>query len=1673
MSGARWAAGILVCVVVSGAAPDCRAQLEGEPRERKEGLRDPGDPHLHGEVLAPAGPDPSDSLGARFDRASGDPLTSVVCDNIDPANCQERVIINATPHGRILVGEVNAVRQKRFDNFRPSADGYLQQVCIRVEYFNDAQCSLLWDDDMDPMTPVVPQNPNPHDANLYGLLQITLFDDFLGMPSALIAGPFRGDFGVPGAMDVGTGILIAANLNVVQAYTGDSIGFNTPTFYEYGMSATFDPGDEPFVMGGQCYWIEFDYEDNGSTCVAQMSASFSGGPIPTAIGSGGPTDGLTGQGQDVGDRFSITFDRGAQPSIDPATDLRSFDLHMCIRINSAQDGSGVTVALAPVYSEDPMSPACTARSVPSNDSPDSPTVLGPGHIVPFDNTWATFDEQFDSGSCRQNLAEAFESSAGGLWYSFVASEPDVVNPGSGSARIATCLTDQTAGESHSDSIIVVYAFADPQNIPATITSADLVEIGCNDSACGAGLSSIDMTNLILGDTYLVRVHGRDYSDVGTGIISIDLPAPFAENDTCEMATPIAAQDFTAPGGILIEGSTIEANKNVGEPVGCESMPRINSKQDEDGIDSNTVWYSLVGQGHFVRIETGTPHMGDDYDTALAVFCSQDDTCSNLACIGGNDDIDSASSNFKSRLEFCAVLGRTYYICVFGFGGDRGDFALTVEEVLDGSMLPIDCCANGNACEFTSEFEIPVTSINELVNPNANFEACDDGTGVLPPNQMEPDIAGTNNFCNGPANAMGNYQGTAGRIELGEVVDGTLFSFNGGRDIDNYLFEGLDPDGGRTIVDFSFQGEATVFCRTEALFSDWFGCPGLATGLHFGGLEFEGERIDWRNVFSGEFSRDNDGNTGPGFWDTMNFEFRQNINGQGVPCGQRDRYWFRINEALDVDQCPPLPDPPGNPTMDNPMDPQQGDVVFGDWDHEDFQPTMGDPRWTQFGTRGVTLDDRCGTTCTDNFPGCGALCMDNDVYAGEDCTAWGGPITGGTNRSLDGCSNPAPLEGDFLLLRDGVPIVGTVSMYCPGACASDVDWYRIRIGTDADILAGRLLSVHLDIDSNFAFSALLLEEECNIQIDDQLVFGAAGVLGPCGGRSRKADDLVIVPAGYYTVRVRWGNLFSSSGGFVVFPLASLTSCEFNGVASGISKYILTVTSTPLSDCSVDLMGTRQATAEAFEGCPAVSDAEAGPTLSEHPSTCPTETNDGCELGTYSADALLLDSVTTSDAVNGLLFSQLEDEGNATQTYIVDHDYYDVTVPPGEIWRLSYGGIADGPVRFQVADVGPGGSLCDAELFPGTDTRFRTDARGLLRILDENDASSCDAMGAAMRTIYLSEGSYAIVAAPGSVASGLTNSVFECNAGQELTYRLDASIELIGACCEYPAGCSQTSAGDCSGDFSAGALCEDGYELSAAGAFATIVGNGGVDLGIDREEAMATLALASPFNFYGQVYTDILVSDNGLVMLGGDPAVDRNSPAPRAIGDTGVPNGFIAPMWHDWDATRAGEGVFALTSGDVTTIEWVVTRHLSQFQKASFQLVLDSADGSIEFRYGAFTDTTPRASDPSSLGDVPLHLFSAGLEDPTGLRGTTHALDLAGMTSVRYTAGPSCDTFVCCLGNGAKERPGQVDFNDITAALGNWGASYGISSTGPGDSNCDGFVNFADVTSTLANWLGACP
>ncbi len=59
---------------------------------------------------------------------------------------------------------------------------------------------------------------------------------------------------------------------------------------------------------------------------------------------------------------------------------------------------------------------------------------------------------------------------------------------------------------------------------------------------------------------------------------------------------------------------------------------------------------------------------------------------------------------------------------------------------------------------------------------------------------------------------------------------------------------------------------------------------------------------------------------------------------------------------------------------------------------------------------------------------------------------------------------------------------------------------------------------------------------------------------------------------------------------------------------------------------------------------------------------------------------------------------------------------------------------------------------------------------------------------------------------------------------------------------------------------------------------------------------------------------------------------------------------------------------------------------------------------------------------------------------------------------------------CAGDADNDL--DVDFDDITAAIANWGASYTPGSDSVGDADDDGDVDFDDITASIANWGSDC-
>lgn len=91
-----------------------------------------------------------------------------------------------------------------------------------------------------------------------------------------------------------------------------------------------------------------------------------------------------------------------------------------------------------------------------------------------------------------------------------------------------------------------------------------------------------------------------------------------------------------------------------------------------GTGQRGVWYKYVGDNNEVTVNTCGSTI-QSFDTRITVYSG---SCSNLTCVGGNDDFASCGiSGSLSSVTFNAFAGTDYYIFVHSADGTTGDFVL--------------------------------------------------------------------------------------------------------------------------------------------------------------------------------------------------------------------------------------------------------------------------------------------------------------------------------------------------------------------------------------------------------------------------------------------------------------------------------------------------------------------------------------------------------------------------------------------------------------------------------------------------------------------------------------------------------------------------------------------------------------------------------------------------------------------------------------------------------------------------------------------------------------------------------------------------------------------------------------------------------------------------------------
>ncbi|WOI53947.1 hypothetical protein [Parvularcula sp. LCG005] len=127
---------------------------------------------------------------------------------------------------------------------------------------------------------------------------------------------------------------------------------------------------------------------------------------------------------------------------------------------------------------------------------------------------------------------------------------------------------------------------------------------------------------------------------------------------------------------IIGGTTIDATTDIGAPFA--GTP----------VTSPGVWYTTVGNGSDFTVSTCN---AATFDTKISVYADYDGSnLSSLTPIAGQDDV-AGCLGFTTEFDFLAEAGELYWILVHGFGGDAGNFDLTL-TVGEGAEVPLPAAA---------------------------------------------------------------------------------------------------------------------------------------------------------------------------------------------------------------------------------------------------------------------------------------------------------------------------------------------------------------------------------------------------------------------------------------------------------------------------------------------------------------------------------------------------------------------------------------------------------------------------------------------------------------------------------------------------------------------------------------------------------------------------------------------------------------------------------------------------------------------------------------------------------------------------------------------------------------------------------------------------------------------
>ncbi|WP_291726955.1 T9SS type A sorting domain-containing protein [Bernardetia sp.] len=212
------------------------------------------------------------------------------------------------------------------------------------------------------------------------------------------------------------------------------------------------------------------------------------------------------------------------------------------------------------------------------------------------------------------------------------------------------------------------------------TCNNLASLECNDDG-GTGLYSlISRNDLIVGQTYYIRIWGFSGA-TGTFNICVTSPAPIVPpaNDECTGAFDLNVGQFECSfGGITTENATY-SNTFGGDPT-CAS-----------GTGSQDVWYKFVAPaGGQAVIDT---QAGSITNSGMELYHSTDGTCNTLTSVACDDN--SGSGSMSRILDYNLTGGDTYYLRVWDAGGGDGTMDICIQNQYSDCDVSFPLCSSSS------------------------------------------------------------------------------------------------------------------------------------------------------------------------------------------------------------------------------------------------------------------------------------------------------------------------------------------------------------------------------------------------------------------------------------------------------------------------------------------------------------------------------------------------------------------------------------------------------------------------------------------------------------------------------------------------------------------------------------------------------------------------------------------------------------------------------------------------------------------------------------------------------------------------------------------------------------------------------------------------------------------